>query len=126
MSVSKSGRHFGRYRGLCEAWCAAGIRFRKGVEFYSFCHFFNVSPCTNPVWVSDFLGQTKYLRTSMYISGIRFGKGVEFYSFCHFFHVSPCTNPVWVSDFLGQSKFFTYFGVYFLHFPSLLTNMGVN
>jgi len=35
MSVSKSGRNFDRHHGLCEAWCDAGIRFGKGMEFYS-------------------------------------------------------------------------------------------
>ena len=48
ISVSKSGRYSGLHHGLCETWWAAGIHFGKGVEFYSLCHFVQVTPCTNP------------------------------------------------------------------------------
>ena len=39
----RSGRNSGRHHGLCEAWWAAGIRFGKGVEFYSVCHLVQAS-----------------------------------------------------------------------------------
>jgi hypothetical protein len=78
MSVSRSGRNSGRHHVLCETLWAVGIHSGKGLEFYSLCHFVQVSPCTNPTNSTG-----KWLARTVQI--------------------------------------FTYFSVYFVHFPSKLS-----